>query len=196
LQANAMRLAVNIAVVVGMIWLMFRLSRDVEVLPGRWWRISLSLLPAWVIGGFVSEVLFKNEGVGFGGFTVVLCIVLLGYLWRGVLAHQFSLSFMGMLFGSQFRLTGFQPDFRLARLAVRDGDWEGALQRTEVELKKSPTNYEVLLLLTEIHVQARAFAKAFRALDTILDNPEASNCRSNLKADRLPQETERIGATT
>jgi hypothetical protein len=164
-----------IAVLAGLFWAMFRLTRKVELQRSRLWRIPLSVLPALIVSHTAADILMLNWGnPSLGGLAFIAAIVALGIIWCGPLADAFSVGFSGALFGTHFLLTGVKPDCRFARIALRDGDFDEALELVQVELKKEPLNHETLLTLCEIQASRRDAGAAIATLDTILNNPASS----------------------
>ena len=174
-----MRVTLILAVFLGLFWVMLRISRDEELRPSRWWRLPASLVPAWICSRFLADVILRDWSIDLGQLIVIVAVVALGFLWRESLAWLASGAFMATIFGDQFRLTGFQPTFRFARIALRDGDWKEALAMTQEELAKSPLNFEGLLLLAEIHIGLDEPAKALVELEKILANPDSTPDQRN-----------------
>ncbi|MEK7686347.1 MAG: hypothetical protein AAB466_13090 [Verrucomicrobiota bacterium] len=154
--------------------LMLLLSHPLELRPRRWLKISLSL-PVLIYAAYQLAYRPQSEGAAIGNVLqyvscagVGLALWGMNIAWLGAqLVNQF-------LFGSGRGGGGFRPDFREAKMFIKENDLEAAIKSLERELAKEPANYEGRMLLASIYHELKQPQKGLEQINFILANADAT----------------------
>ena len=163
-----------VCVVAGAVFLL--LTRPAELSGERRWKTHIShILLIFAMLGLGARVADAGglEAVALAGS--LLSLLGLGFLWAPNLTFLASRGATSLLYGDGEGGGGFRTDFREARLRIREGEWNGAVKLIELELTKEPKDFEGLRLLAEACGQLKMFEKAQAQMETILNNPAATD---------------------
>jgi tetratricopeptide (TPR) repeat protein len=148
---------------------MVAMTQPLGVREGRWWKIAVSLPLIWTIFAQLSA------GLGFlSGIAAILALVLLGFIWSGIVAHYMSDSLVRLLQGDASFSAGHIANFKYARAKIEDGDYPEAIKLTLHELEKKPDNYEGLILLAQLYFETHRPDEALKQIECILQNPDTT----------------------
>jgi tetratricopeptide (TPR) repeat protein len=163
------------------------LTQPIDLRPGRWVRIALSMLPVT----FVGQILIGAglPGTQIGGMALIIWLFanigVLALLWSGPIA-SFAAHGVIRLLDPEFheaRLT--RADFSSAMKHRNEGEINDALAATRKELEKDPSNYEGLILLAQLYEDLNMPAEALKQVDIILANPNATDAQKEVaRAER------------
>lgn len=142
-----------IAIAIAGLAVMLLLSHHVELRPGRYSKIALSIP---LLLAETAIVRLPREDMRPLIIPAVVILMLLILIWRSNAAFLIACAIMGALNGSTTKLTGFAPDYSYVRRAVKRRDFSGALELIEPEIDKDPAHYEgVCLLFQSLHAMGK-----------------------------------------
>ena len=116
-----------------------------------------------------------------------MCMMIIGIIWRSVVAWHGAQLLSRLIDDSSGGDGGFRPKFTHARGLMKDRNLIEALEELKRQICKEPTNYEGLLLLSEVHQRMGDAPESIAAQETILSNDDATDGQKEHVAGRLKE---------
>ena len=159
----------GISIYLALVIVFLLLMRTME--PGweRWFRFLISL----------PLLLFSMVPTIFAPFFIAA----LAFVWGGRISHLLSGPITNMIYGRGSQSAGHIPNFKYARDAALDGEFEEAIKLTKWELAKQPDNYEGLILMATIYMETDRPKLALEQLDRIIASPNTPSAQRQAASD-------------
>lgn len=167
------------------------LTKPEDIRSQRWPCIILSIPLVGLVANIYCVPIAGNSGALAPGIAAILAVGALGFVWMRVFAHYASGGFLHLITGN-LNAQSNTVDLRLARWHRKEGRTLKSIDFALRELEKDPLDYEVLVLLADLHEENKDIVAAHAALETLFNSGHLAGIQVDIIQERKTRLEEKI----